>query len=111
MTSRPKTARRQWSIAEKRRIAAEALQPGTNKAALARRYGISDSQLYAWRKLLGNNRDLHFLPVISDEVSADNNDESSGSIDIVLANGHRLTASGAVDPAHVERLLRALAST
>ena len=111
MTSRPKTARRQWSIAEKRRIAAESLQPGTNKAALARRYGISDSQLYAWRKALGNKIHARFLPVITDETSPNDNDGSSGSIDIVLSNGHRLTVSSAVDPAHVERLLRALASS
>jgi len=111
MTSKPKTARRQWSIAEKHRIATEAIQPGTNKAALARRYGISDSQLYAWRKDLGNETDVPFLPVITDETSPNNDDGSSGSIDIILSNGHRLTVSGTVDPAHVERLLRALAST
>ena len=111
MTSRPKTPRRQWSIAQKRRIVAEAIQPGTNKAALARRYGISESRLYAWCKALGNETYARFLPVITDEASAGNNDQSSGSIDIVLANGHRLTVSSAVDPAHIERLLRALAST
>ena len=106
-----KRKHRQWSIAEKRRIVAEAIQPGTNKAALARRYGISESRLYAWRKALGNETHARFLPVISDEASAGNNDQSSGSIDIVLANGHRLTVSSAVDSAHVDRLVRALAST
>ena len=108
MTSKSNSERRQWSIVEKRRIAAEALQPGTNKAALARRYGISDSQLYAWRKLLRDEADTRFHPVITEEMSP--NDEDSGSIDIILSNGHRLTVSGAVDPAHVERLLRTLAS-
>ncbi len=39
--------RRQWSVAEKRRIVAEANQPGANKSAVARRQGISDSQLCA----------------------------------------------------------------
>jgi len=101
----------QWSIAEKRRIAAEALQPGTNKAALARQYGISDSQLYAWRKHLGDESHTPFHPVITEEMSPNKDDEDSGSIDIVLSNGHRLTVSDAVDPAHVECILRALAST
>lgn len=110
MTSTPNTARRQWSEAEKRRIATEALQPGTNKAALARRYGISDSQLYAWRKLLRDDTDAHFHPVITEEISPKKDDEDAGSIDIVLSNGHRLTVSGGVDPAHVAHLLRALAS-
>ena len=111
MTTTSKTERRQWSIAEKRRIATEALQPGINKAALARRYGISDSQLYAWRKLLRDEADTRFHSVITDETSPNNDDGSSSSIDIVLSNGHRLTVSDAVDPAHVERLLRTLAST
>ena len=102
--------RREWSVAEKRRIVAEANRPGTNKSAVARRHGISDSQLYSWRKVLGNKRDAHFLPLITGEASPGNNDGSSGSIDIVLSNGHRLIVSGAVDPAHVERLLLALAS-
>ena len=110
MTSNSKTARRQWSEAEKRRIATEALQPGTNKAALARQYGISDSQLYAWRKLLRDEADTRFHPVITGEMSPNKDNGASSSIDIVLSNGHRLTVSGAVDPAHVERILRTLAS-
>ena len=105
-----KPKHRQWSIAEKRRIVAEAIQPGTNKAALARRHGISDTQLYAWRKALGDETHARFLPVITDETSLNNDDGSSSSIDIVLSNGHRMTVSGAVDPAHVERLLRTLDS-
>jgi len=111
MTSKSNSERRQWSLAEKRRIAAEALQPGINKAALARRYGISDSQLYAWRKLLRDECPTRFLPVTTDETSPNNDDGSPSSIDIVLSNGHRLTVSGTVDPAHVERLLRALVSS
>jgi len=35
---------RQWSVSEKRRIVAEANQPGTTKAAVARRHGIFASQ-------------------------------------------------------------------
>ena len=105
-----KRKHRQWSIAEKRHIVAEAIQPGTKKAALARRYGISDSRLYAWRKALGNESHARFLPVITNVTSQNIDDGSSSSIDIVLSNGHRLTVSGAVDPAHVERLLRTLAS-
>ncbi len=102
---------RQWSVSEKRRIVAEANQPGTTKAAIARRHGISDSQLYAWRKVLGSENHDGFLSVITDDPSPSHDDGSSSSIDIVLSNGHRVTVSGPVDPAHIERLLRALAST
>ena len=75
------------------------------------RYGISDSQLYAWRKLLRDEADIRFPPVITEEISPNKDDGSSSSIDIVLSNGHRITVSDSVDPAHVERLLRALATT
>ena len=111
MASRPKTPRRRWSIAEKRRIVAEATQPGAVKIAVARRHGISQSRLYAWRKALGNQTHTHFLPVIADHSVPNRDDGSTRSIDIILSNGHRLIVSSAVDPAHVERLLRALAST
>ncbi len=111
MPSKQKAPRRHWSVAKKRRIVAEATQPGTNKAAVARRHGISDSRLYAWRKVLGNETHARFLPVSTDETSPSIDDGTSRSIDIVLSNGHRLTVSSAVDPAHVERLLRALALT
>ena len=102
---------RQWSVAEKRRIVAEANKPGTTKAAVARRHGISDSQLYAWRKVLGSETHGGFLSVITDATSPSTEDGSPSLIDIVLANGHRLVVSGPVDPAHVACLLRALAST
>ena len=84
---------RQWSVAKKRRIVAEANQPGTNKAAVARRHGISDSQLYAWRKVFGDKANGHFLAVVTDDALVGKNDGSSGSIDIVLSNGHRLAES------------------
>ncbi len=77
----------------------------------AHRHGISDSQLCAWRKVLGSETDPHFLPVIMDEPSPSNVGGSSGLIEIVLSNGHRLTVSGMVGPAHLKCLLLALAST
>lgn len=79
---------RHWSVSEKRRIVAEANQPGTTKAAVARRHGISDSQLYAWRKVLGSETHGGFLSVITDATSPNPEDGSSSSIAIVLANGH-----------------------
>jgi len=81
------------------------------QGGVARRHGISDSQLYAWRKVLGSETHAGFLSVITDKPSPSPEDGSSSSIDIVLANGHRLVVSGPVDPAHVACLLRALAST
>jgi len=45
-----KERRRQWSEAEKRRLASEAFTPGEVVAHVARRHGVAESCLYAWRK-------------------------------------------------------------
>lgn len=44
--------RRRWSVAEKREIAAESLEPGVSPITVVRRHGISSSQLYTWRRQL-----------------------------------------------------------
>jgi transposase len=43
--------RRSYSRAEKARLVAETLQPGTRTADVARRHGIHPQVLYAWRGL------------------------------------------------------------
>ncbi|HEY5226840.1 MAG TPA: transposase [Methylovirgula sp.] len=42
--------RRRWSIDEKARIIGETLVPGTKVSTVARRYGISASLLFYWRR-------------------------------------------------------------
>lgn len=42
--------RRRWSVAEKVRLVEEAMQPGTSVSYVARRAGISPSQLFAWKR-------------------------------------------------------------
>jgi transposase len=42
--------RRRWSEDEKQAIIAEALQPGVNVSAVARRHGITPNLLFRWRK-------------------------------------------------------------
>jgi transposase len=44
--------RRRWSDEEKSKILEELAQPGVRSADVARRYGVSRSLLYAWRKEL-----------------------------------------------------------
>src|SRR3712207_9559214 len=44
-------ARRRWSEADKRRLVAETFGPGATVHGVARRHGVSPSQLFAWRKL------------------------------------------------------------
>ena len=42
--------RRRWSAAEKVRLVEEAMQPGMSVSFVARRAGISPSQLFAWKR-------------------------------------------------------------
>jgi transposase-like protein len=42
--------RRRWSWSDKQQIVEETLMPGASISAVARRYGLHPSQLFAWRK-------------------------------------------------------------
>jgi transposase len=42
--------RRRWSWADKQQIVDETLMPGASISAVARRYGLHPSQVFAWRK-------------------------------------------------------------
>jgi transposase len=42
--------RRRWSATEKVRLVEEAMQPGMSVSFVARRAGISPSQLFAWKR-------------------------------------------------------------
>lgn len=44
--------RRKWSSEEKTRIIQETYLLGTSVSQVARKYGISPSQLFAWRRLM-----------------------------------------------------------
>lgn len=45
-----KERRHRWTQAEKARLVAEVLAPGAVVAQVARRHGVAESCLYAWRK-------------------------------------------------------------
>ena len=112
--------RRRWSAADKLRIVAEADEPGSKIAEVARRHEISRSILWAWRKqaragVLATPDPLDFLPVVVDAVSAVAEPIAAASapsaaplqvdappppdhraITITLANGTRLEISAAL---------------
>jgi transposase len=48
-----KERRRRWSDEEKARLVAETMVPGAVVAHVARRYGVAESCLYAWRRQAG----------------------------------------------------------
>ena len=116
-------ARRRWSEADKRRLVAETIGPGATVHGVARRHGVSPSQLFAWRKLFrvgaGLERAVPALPSVPGfaavEIAparppsvADVVPAPSGLIEIELPGGDRVRISGAVDPAVVAAALRAL---
>jgi len=43
--------RRHYTLEEKRRLVEEARAPGSGVSAVARKYGVSASQLFRWRRL------------------------------------------------------------
>ena len=50
--------RRRWSTAEKVRLVEEAVQPGSSVSFVARRYGLSPSLLFSWkRRMLEGGRE------------------------------------------------------
>ena len=117
-------ARRRWSEADKRRLVAETIGPGATVHGVARRHGVSPSQLFAWRKLYragpGLERSVPALPSVPGfaavEIApamppsvADVVPAPSGLIEIELSGGDRVRISGAPDPEIVTAALRALA--
>ena len=116
-------ARRRWSEEDKRRLVAETFGPGATVHGVARRHGVSPSQLFAWRKLYrvgpGSSAGagaaavpgfaaVEIAPATPPSV-ADAVPRPRGLIEIELAGGDRVRISGAPDPAVVAAALRALA--
>jgi transposase len=126
--------RRRWSNAEKLQLVAEACQPGNSVSQVARKRGMSASQLFGWRRkamakgLITDRRleestakALTFAPVeIAKEQSppdaggkvrsARRQAETgiSGSVEIELKGGDRVRVEGCADAGLVVRIISAL---
>jgi transposase len=103
--------RRRWSEEEKLRIVAESLSGPRLVSATARRYGISTSLLFTWRRACrqstSQTTDNGFVPavVVPDVRPAV---VGFGRIEIVLANRRRVIVDGGVDIAVLSQLVEAL---
>ena len=110
--------RRRWSEAEKQAIIGEALLPGVNVSAVARRYGIKPSLLFRWRKLAQGEAKTAapaFLlisltaPAKSVETSCDPSANEAPAtdnrIEIELANGRRVRLGPGADMGTLKRIL------
>jgi transposase len=128
--------RRRWSEDEKLRVTAESLQPGARVADIARRYRVSRSLVYAWRREGRCAPDSSvvppepaFVPVLlsvpeesqsataTTEIAASDRAsrrtpkrwaDGSGEIEVVLPGGARLTLRGRVETTALRAVLAAL---
>jgi transposase len=118
--------RRQRSVAEKRRIVEETLEPGASVARVARAHGVNANQVFHWRRqyrqgLLGegNAQTVNLLPVhvTGTRVSKANRSGSqraayqttaaAGTIQVELPRGH-LRVTGRVDAEALRTVLEQL---
>ena len=104
--------RRRWSIAEKERIVAAAIEPGAVASELARSAGIHVSQLFRWRQqLCGAGRAAPtFSPVAvvpgSGVTSVPTMPET---IEIEFGSGVRMRITGAVGASTLKVMVTSLA--
>ena len=63
--------RRRWSEEERLRILHEASLPGSSVAEVARRYDVSRSQIYQWRRAFRLRRAGSEVPVAQDRAPED----------------------------------------
>ena len=104
--------RRRWSEDEKLRIVAESLSGPQLVSATARRYGISTSLLFTWRRACrqstSQTADNGFVPAVVVPDVRPAVPAGSGRIEIVLANRRRVIVDGGVDIAALCQLVEAL---
>jgi transposase len=124
--------RRRWSEEEKLQLVAEACQPGNSVSQVARRRGISASQLFGWRRkamtkgLITHRRvegstakALTFVEIAKEQSLPDAGGkvgsarrqavtDLSSSIEIELKGGDRVRVAGCADTGLVVRIISAL---
>lgn len=110
--------RRVWPADLKRRIVAEACEPGASAAEVARRHGLNANLLFTWRrKLRANGSDptrehVSIVPVVvspeTRPARSSASSRSAGRMEIVLAGGERIIVDAQVETAALARVLEAL---
>ena len=124
-------ARRRWSPEEKLRIVSESMGAARIVSATARRHGLSNSQLFTWRrlaregKLVVQDEAAAFVPAVvasghgmadmpperrldSLSLETDSEARAAGRMEIVLSREHRVIVGSDVDAAALRRVIDAL---
>jgi transposase len=114
--------RRTWSDEDKAAIVAESDGPGTSISAVARRHGLSASQLFTWRRLARqagrhDDRTVRFVPAVLSVGPQEPASAQTGSglreqrgchgIEVEIAGATVRIAQGA-SPAQIAAVIRAL---
>ncbi len=119
--------RRNFRMADKKRIVAEALAPGASISAVARRYGIGRPLLYRWKRELSPEPEPVFLQVTLSDASAPAQESlmessvppppvpaaviverSREEIEVELVGGRRVRFARDTDPATVRTMVEML---
>ena len=111
--------RRRRSVAERRRIVEETLEPGASVARVAQRHTVNANQVFNWRRLYRkgllvekNAGGMSLLPVTLSNVSVQGTCEHqrgvpTGTIHVELSKGH-LRVTGRVDSEALRTVLERL---
>ena len=118
-------ARRRWTREEKLRIVAESFSAPRVVSATARRYGLSSSQLFKWRRLAleakpaAGEVEPGFVPaLVTPEINEVGSEApppdartvrpDGGSMVIVFSGGYQVIVGRDVDAAALRRVLEVL---
>jgi transposase len=103
----PLQPRRRWSDAFKEQAVAEALVPGVNVSAVARRLGVDPSQLFCWRKAWRKN----FGNVVAPQLDVSVEDKPPAPLVIEIITGSIvIRVDATIDETQLRRVLRAVRS-
>lgn len=105
--------RRRWSVADKERVVAAALEPGAVASEVARAAGVHPSQLFRWRQQLCKRTQVPaaFSPVaLAPEPGAASKagTDKTATIEVEFAAGGRMRIIGPVEASVVSALIVAL---
>ncbi|MEO8757967.1 MAG: transposase [Devosia sp.] len=104
MDSSPAVGRRNWPDETKARIVEEALSPDVNVSAVARRYGMSPSQLFGWRRKAIARGHVERRDAPDEDAGA-----GGGVIEIGIA-GATVRVGPMVSEDHLRRVIRVVRS-
>ena len=111
MASKPKPPRRRWSTAFKKRVAAEAIQPGVCTAQIARRYDLTANLVLNWKKKFGSGAALVPVEVVADGFDFPTSPQQpSPCIEIDLPCGTRVRCNADANTKLVADIIAAVRS-